>query len=353
MMADSREMTSFERMSTVLRMGIPDRVPVMLVSSTHGARELGLSLREYFSRPENVAEGQLRFTQRIGHDNLDVHYYAVREAEAFGAEVIFREAGPPNLGRPMLRTPADIDTLEGPDPAQSTALRPVLRTAELLAERARGRWAIVGHTMGPCSLPILLMGEAAWLELLLFGSPARRRRMMQITSRFCVAWANALMAAGCDAISMSEPLVSPTILTREQASRLTLPTIRRVVKAIQGPVILWSIGAIQSTADLVPDLGVRAVSSDPTDDLAEVKRAVAGRIAVLGGLNDLAMITSTPKETEASARRALEQAAPGGGFILSHQNEIPTPVGDEVLLAVVEAARRWGRYGDEEAVRAG
>jgi len=146
-------------------------------------------------------------------------------------------------------------------------------------------------------------------------------------------------------------MASSTMLTREQATRLVLPVVRRAVRGIRGPVILWSIGAIHGVADLVPGLGVRAVSTDPGDDLREVKRAVAGRVAVLGGLNDLAMLTWTPAKAEAAARRALAEAAPGGGFILSHQNEIPTGVGHELLARIVEAARRWGRYdgGQEKA----
>ena len=352
MMETPPEMTSFDRLSTVLKLGVPDRVPVVFISSTHGARELGVSFPEYFSRPENVAEGQLRFAQRVGHDNVNASYYTVREAEAFGAEVIYREDGLPILGAPILRSASDIDALEGPDPLLSRPLRPVLDSARLLAERARGRWFVMGQAVGPFSLPTLLMGEAAWMELLLFGSAERRRRLIRVTSSFCVAWAKALLAAGCDAVALNEPMASPTMLTREQAIRLVFPTMRGVVRAIGGPVILWMIGAAGSVADLVPDLGVRAVSSDPTDDLGDVKRTLGGRIALLGGLNDLAMLTWSPAEAESAARRALEVAAPGGGFILSHQNEIPAPVEDDLLATVVETARKRGRYEGREGAGA-
>lgn len=344
MMAITSEMTSYERLSTVLRLEIPDRVPVVLVSSTHGARELGLSLPEYFSRPENVAEGQLRFAESVGHDNVDAYYYAVREAEAFGAEPLFREDGPPGMGAPILRTEDAIDSLQAPDPLQSPPLQAVLRSTELIAQKARGRWLVIGHVLGPTSLPILLMGDGPWLELLLFGNASRRKRLIQITRGFCVAWANALLSAGADAIALAEPMATSTILTREQAKRLVFPEIRRVVRAIRGLSILWGIGSIRSVADLVPGLGVRAVSTDPGDDLREVKRVVEGRVALLGGLNDLAMLTWSAGDAEAAARQAIDDAARDGGFILSHQNEIPTPVGHDILATVVDSAKRWGRY---------
>ncbi len=344
MAASRMEITSFERLSTALRLGTPDRVPVVLVAPLHGAKELGLPIPEYFSRAENVAEGQLRFVQRVGHDNVDAFFYFGLEAKAFGAEVIFPDNQSPRVGAPILRDPSKIDALEAPDPRKAEPLQEVLRATEILARMAKGRWLVIGRALGPCSLPIELMGVEAWLELLLFGDVARRRHVLQVTSRFSTAWAKALLAAGADIIALVEPMASSTMLIREQASKLVLPVVRRVVRDIRGPVILWSLGAIQPVADLIPDLGVQAVSTDPTDDLREVKRLVAGRLGVLGGLNDLGMLTWTPREAEEEARRAIEKGAPGGGFVLSHQYEIPSAIEYDSLTAVVDSARKWGQY---------
>jgi uroporphyrinogen decarboxylase len=55
-----KEMSSIERVTTTLDQREPDRVPLFLLVTMHGARELGLSIREYFSKPEHVALGQLR-----------------------------------------------------------------------------------------------------------------------------------------------------------------------------------------------------------------------------------------------------------------------------------------------------
>jgi uroporphyrinogen decarboxylase len=54
-------------------------------------------------------------------------------------------------------------------------------------------------------------------------------------------------------------------------------------------------------------------------------------------------------ETEAAVRSAIAQAGPGGGFILAENHgEIPWQVPDDVLMAVAESVRRWGRYSLEE-----
>ena len=46
-----------------------------------------------------------------------------------------------------------------------------------------------------------------------------------------------------------------------------------------------------------------------------------------------------------AAKNAIKKVGPGGGFILSdNQGEIPWQVPDEVLMAISDAVRRWGRY---------
>lgn len=339
------EMTSMERIQTALRRGTADRVPVLLTSTTHGAKLLGLSLPEYFARAEHVAEGQLRFVQAFGHDNLSAHFYAGQEAEAFGGEMLYHGDGPPNVAKLPISDLSAIDTLEVPDIAASAPLLEALRCIRILAERSAGRWPVLGMIVGPASLPIMLVGLEAWLELLLYGSARRRKRLLRVAVEFCIGWANAQLAAGANAIALAEPMASAAMLTREQAARHALPWVRQVVARIKGPVVFAGVGGIHSVADLIPDVGAVAASTDPTDDLREIKAAIGGRLAVLGGLNDQAMLTWTPDEAVEATRRAISEGAPGGGFILGHQNEIPMLVSDEVLEAIVTAARRWGSYG--------
>ena len=58
-------MTSLERVLTTLGFKEPDRVPYFLLLTMHGAKELGLSIKEYFAHSKNVVEGQLRMRKKI------------------------------------------------------------------------------------------------------------------------------------------------------------------------------------------------------------------------------------------------------------------------------------------------
>ena len=80
------DMTPMDRVLTTLGHEEPDRVPLFLLVTMHGARELGLSIEDYFSRGENVIEGQLRMRERFGHDCLYTFFYAPIEVEAMGGK---------------------------------------------------------------------------------------------------------------------------------------------------------------------------------------------------------------------------------------------------------------------------
>ncbi|MDZ4163761.1 MAG: uroporphyrinogen decarboxylase family protein [Smithellaceae bacterium] len=63
-------MTSMQRVLASLSHKEPDRVPFFFLLTMHGARELELSIHDYFAKAEHVAEGQLRLRAKFGHDCL-------------------------------------------------------------------------------------------------------------------------------------------------------------------------------------------------------------------------------------------------------------------------------------------
>ena len=85
-------MTSMQRTLTALGHGEPDRVPLFLLLTEHGARELGLSIEAYFSCAENVIEGQLRLHRKYRTDCLYAFYYASIEVEAWGGSLQLQDS---------------------------------------------------------------------------------------------------------------------------------------------------------------------------------------------------------------------------------------------------------------------
>ncbi len=343
-------MTSMQRVLTTLGHQEPDRVPLFLLVTMHGAKELGLSIQDYFSKAEHVAESQIRLRAKYGHDCLYGFFYAPVEIEAWGGEVIYVPDGPPNAGQPFIRNADMISGLKPPDVLKTPCLVKVLNAIKLMKARTGDDCPIIGVVMSPFSIPVMQMGFAPYLDLMM-ERPDLFTKLMQINEDFCVEWANAQLAAGATAICYFDPVSSPTIVTREQFMHTGFEVARRVLCKIKGPPATHlASGRVLPIINDIIQTGAAVVGVSCVENLTEVKAACRGKISVLGNLNGIAMRRWSAKETEDQVRQAIAQAGPGGGFILSdNHGEIPWAVPDETLTAIGEAVRRFGTYPLDEA----
>ena len=338
-------MNAMERTLTTLGHREPDRVPLFLLANMHGARLLGVSLRDYYADASNVVEGEMRALDAFGSDCAYPFFYAALEIEAWGGETLFFDDAPPLCGPPVIPRAESIDRLEPPDVAGSPALRRVLEAISGIKARVGDQLPIIGVAISPFSLPIMQMGFERYLELI-HEEPARFQRLMRVNEAFSVAWANAQLAAGATAICYFDPLSSTTNIPRALYLETGQQVAKRALAAIKGPTAthLASGRGLAILGDIA-DTGTAVVGVSVLEDLAELKAAAAGRVSLLGNLNGIAMRRWTADQAELEVKRAIAKAGPGGGFILSdNHGEIPFQVDDDVLRAIRDAVDRWGRY---------
>jgi uroporphyrinogen decarboxylase len=81
-------------------------------------------------------------------------------------------------------------------------------------------------------------------------------------------------------------------------------------------------------------------------DLAELKRLYGDKIILKGNLHTTeVMLRGTVDAVAAASRKAIDDAAQGGRFILSTGDQTPRDTPLENIRAMVETARTYGRYG--------
>ena len=341
----TRPMTSLERVLTTLGHREPDRVPLFLLLTMHGAQELGLSIETYFSRPESVVEGQLRLRRKYRNDCFYTFFYASVETEAWGGDVLYTDDGPPNAGRPVIRAAEQIRTLEPPRVADAPCLVKVLEATSGLKAAGGGETSIIGVVMSPFSVPVMQMGFEPYLNLM-FEQPELFEHLMRLNESFCIEWANAQLAAGATAICYFDPVSSSTIVSPEHFRRTGFQVAKRTLAGIKGPVAMhFASGRCMPIMDDLPDTGAAVVGVSMLDDLAALKQRAAGKMSLLGNLNGVEMRRWTAAQAEEQVRAAIGAAGHGGGFILSdNHGEIPYQVREDTLLAISEAVHRWGTY---------
>ena len=204
---------------------------------------------------------------------------------------------------------------------------------------------IVGAVMSPFSLPVMQLGFEAYLDLV-FERPDLFDRLMAVNEELCVAWANAQLAAGATAIGYFDPVSSTTVVTPQAYLETGFKVAQRTIARIKGPTAThFASGLCAGILDDVAQTGTAIVGVSGEEDLAALKRAVAGKLTLLGNLNGITMRRWSADQAEAEVKAAIAAGAPGGGFILAdNHGEIPFQVPEDVLHAIAAATRRWGRY---------
>lgn len=343
--------TGMERFGALMSGRTPDRVPIVCNLLDQGAKELGVSLREYYSRGELVAEGQLRMREKYGYDSLLGMFYSALEAEVMGCRaVVYADDGPPNVGHLAIRTPEEIKKLQLPDDLHDhPRFRELATCTGILKRASAGRWPVLGVVTASFSLPAMLMGIGQWLDLFLSGDPGLRDLLLELCSKFCSRQMAALRAAGADLIVYVDPVASATFITPAKFRELALHWVKRDLEQ-SGPagVIFFNGGGRINPilADLQAHTGIGAYYLNPFDDIAEARRILGPQALVAGAINDIRLIDWSPAEIDQEVQRIMAAGKGGGGFIFGTLL-MPFHIPDENIRALVDAAIRHGNYGTE------
>lgn len=337
-------MTPMQRVFSALSHKEPDRVPFFLCLTMHGAKELGMSIKQYYSRAENVVEGQLRMREKYGHDCYYAFQYATMDVEPWGGKVIFIEDGPPNAAEPMISSPDQVMGLKSPDPLGSPSVERQLESIRRLKEKAKDDVPIMGCVISPFSLPVMQMGFDKYIELI-YEQPEAFERLMSVNEEFCVRWGNAQFSAGATVIAYFDPVSSVTITPPSLSRKTGLAIARRTIARFKGPAAVhFAAGRCTPLLDELMTVGTPMIGVSVLDELSELKAACKGKISLLGSLNGVEMRRWAIDEAREKTKQSLT-AAVGGGFVLSdNHGEIPWQIPEEVLLSISETVRTWGRY---------
>jgi uroporphyrinogen decarboxylase len=339
-------MTGMERLQAVMTGRQPDRIPVLCNLLDQGAQELGMSMKEYYSLGENVAEGQLRMREKYGYDAVLGMFYVGMEAELFGCRnIVYAEDGPPNVGHMVIQSPEDIPGLQVPaDFNDLPRFRELSSCIRILKERAAGRFPVIGVVTGSFSLPALLMGISGWMELFLCGDPDLRSMLLDKCSQFCSRQIEALREAGADLIVYTNSVATANFITLSQFKALALPSVLKDLQTVgTGGVVYFNGGGRINPhlSTLLEQTALRAFYINPFDDISEAKETLGGQALLVAAINDISLILWTEEDIEREVKRIMEAGKPGGGFIFSTLM-MPCAIPEKNIRAMLDAAYRYG-----------
>ena len=142
--------------------------------------------------------------------------------------------------------------------------------------------------------------------------------------------------------------------TVEIFRQLSLPAVKRVIELATAaglPTHIHSCGPETALVKIMAEETALTVI-DPLEippmgdcNLAELKRQYGSRLTLKGNLHTTdVMLRGTPDDVVAAAKRAIDDAAAGGRFILSTGDQCGRDTPFANLRAMIDTARTYGRY---------
>ena len=185
-----------------------------------------------------------------------------------------------------------------------------------------------------------------------YRKPEFIKRVIEFQTELLLRHFNAIMESGVEVVvggddfgQKTGPLMRPELL-----EKLFGDSYRRISEAVhrQKKKLLWHTdGNVYPLLEKFIDWGFDGVVSlEPTAgmELGKVREQVGHRLVIVGNLDiSYLLIRGTREEVEDAVRKAIKDAAKGGGYILSPCNS-HSAIDPLRLKWMIDAAHKYGKY---------
>ena len=292
--------------------------------------------------PELCAEVALQPLERFPLDAAIVFSDILTIPDAMGLGLSFGEGEGPRFNFP-LRDESMIRKLAVPDP--TVELRYVLDAVRLTREALAERVPLIGFAGSPFTLACYMVegsGSDDWrnLKTMLHARPDLLHRILDLNARAVADYLNAQVEAGAQTVMLFDTWGGT--LAYQDYQPFSLAYSIRVLKALKPvPSILFTKGGNPWLAAMLSS-GFDAIGLDWTSDAREARKISAGRVALQGNLDPIALF-APPERVREAARRVIDAfgTAPGHVFNLGHGISQHTPI--ESVAALVDEVRAYSR----------
>jgi len=232
-----------------------------------------------------------------------------------------------------------------PNPAELFALH-------YAGQKFKGRRALVFHTPGPFKQSWTLRGAMEKLLMDYMLNPGLARSLARISTDYFMELHDMAIDAGAEVIALEGDLAFNTnsLMSPAQYAEFIGPYHKEIVENVHkkgAKIFKHSDGNLWPILDMLLDCGFDGIHPIQPQcmDITEVKRYCSKRACILGNIDCMYLLPDgTPEEVEQSVKETIAAAAPGGGYIMSSSNSVHPGCKPENYIAMVHAARKYGKY---------
>jgi len=340
-------MNSVERVHAALRVEQPDRVPVV---------EFVVDEKVFRAAMPDCRD-MADFMDRLDMDSVGCGATFQRVEEHSDGTFIDEwgvtyKAGPEVVCHPIkgpIETMADAKAYTPPDPDAPHRLGDFPG----IVDRYRGKRALCFFHRAAFMWSAFLMGIDRLLVSFLDAPKLAETVMDKVLDCNMRIVRNAIRAGaeivilGDDYAHNHAPLMSPASF-----ERLILPRLKKMIDMIHEEgafCIKHSDGHMYPLLDMIVDAGpdgINPIEPIAGMELTKVKALYGDRVCIVGNIDCGHLLPhGTEEEVREAVRQAIEDAAEGGGYIVSSSNSIHSSCNPQNFVAMVKACHEFGAYG--------
>jgi uroporphyrinogen decarboxylase len=308
----------------------------------------GQTILDYFTDERAFLDANLKairtFPEAMFLPGFWSEYGMCTEPSAFGSVSMWGENEFP-FAKKVLRSPAEADLLEKPDPRKHGLLPFVIKRLQHLQpeiEKAghKIRFAVA---RGPLNIASFLMGTPEFLEAIK-TEPERMHHLLSVVTDFLVDWIayQREVFPTIDGVFLLDDIVG--FVSRRDFEKFGLPYLQRAFNTDVTVKFFHNDAPCKASAPLLEAAGINLLNFGVQHTLAEMKTWTNNRIALMGNVPPRDVLAAgTPDDVRRSTREILNALDDHSRLIVSCGGGMPPQAPTEnikALIATVEEVTR-------------
>lgn len=316
------DMTLKERLLNALEGKKVDKVPVCSVTQTGIVElmdEVGAPWPEAHSDAGLMAKLAIANHELSGLEAVRVPYCLTVLAQAMGCEVNMgtKNRQPSVTAHPY---PKDLEGLKMPDNLLGAGRIPaVLEAIKIIREKVGPDVPVIGGMEGPVTLASDLSSVKSFMKWSI-KKPELFEQILDFATEATVVYANAMVEAGADIISVADPVASPDLMSPDTFKTELEPRLQKFSGSVNSVTILHVCGNVNPVLNYMADCGFEGLSvEEKIGSVKKAKEVLGTRARLVGNISSPFTLLPGPVEKiKAESKQALADGvdvlAPGCGI---------------------------------------
>ena len=186
----------------------------------------------------------------------------------------------------------------------------------------------------------------------MYRRPEAVHKFMDKIAKACRGLVKLMIEAGVEVLFMTDDYADchSTFMSPSQFREFELPNMKKMIELADRmgvPVLKHSDGNVEPIMEDMIDAGIKGFHPFEPNvmDLKEAKIKYGGRICILGNVDCKYVLPfGTEEDVRRDVRRCIDAASEGGGYVLASSNSIHANCKVENVYAMVDEARKYGKY---------